>query len=77
MLWMPMISTYGSGAAVEFLADEYDSLLAEQCDTTGMTNCLRLVKNYDKSIEDYLKSKSQKYSIEKSVSEYIRCLERI
>lgn len=36
MLWTPIISSYGSGTAVEFLADEYDSLLAEHCDTTGI-----------------------------------------
>lgn len=69
MFWTPIVSSYRSGTAVDFLADVYDSLLAEQCDTKGMTNCLRLVKNYDKSIDDYLKSKSQKYYIEKSGSE--------
>lgn len=71
----PIVSTWGSGAAVEFLADEYPEFLAQSGDTIGLLRCIRNCMG-KKTIEDYqryLLKKTKKYSIENIVKIHI-CL---
>ena len=65
----PIVSTTGSGAAVEFLADGYPELLAKPGSVDDLlskiTNLLH--RNDIHEISRYLKEKSKKYSIEENV----------
>ena len=66
----PIVSTWGSGAAVEFLADEYSCYLAKPGDAEDLYNKIKAALD-DKEIQkysDYLISKSEKYSIEHGVA---------
>ena len=69
----PIISTYGSGAAVEFLSGTMEGLLAEKSDVNDISNAINNLKNYD-NIHDILIAKSYKYSIERSVSEHMKLI---
>lgn len=65
----PIVSTYGSGAAVEFLSEKYEKFLAKPNDSTDLLNKIELL-NTEKDVEEYseyLINKSRKYSIEKNV----------
>ena len=69
----PIVSTNGSGAAVEFLSDEYSIFLANPNDSKDLYNKINKLLNY-KKIEEYKKyllEKSKKYSIEHSVKVHI------
>ena len=64
----PIISTYGSGAAVEFLEDNYSCLLATPGDVNLLRKCIAELDSIDiAQYSNYLKTKSTLYSIEKSV----------
>ena len=68
----PLVSTRGSGAAVEFISDEYPQFLAEPGNSHSLYKCIRLLKESDtKEYSDYLKKKSARYSIEKSVAAHL------
>jgi len=70
----PIVSTYGSGAAMEFLAEDYPQFLAKPNDADELFYCIELALSYDK-IEDYskfLKEKSKRYTIENGVAAIIR-----
>ena len=65
----PIVSTFESGAGVEFLFDEYPFLLATPCDVLSLKNTIKAAVNM-KGIEEYsqyLIKKSKNYSIERSV----------
>ncbi len=65
----PIVSTWGSGAAVEFLADEYSNYLAEPGDSDDLYKKIKTAleeKNIQKYSE-YLITKSKGYSIERGV----------
>ena len=74
---MPIVSTWGSGAAVEFLEDEYPQYLAKPGDSQDLLNCIRKCMDTDDQKEycTYLLEKSKKYSIESSVNAHLRCIE--
>ena len=76
---MPIVSTWGSGAAVEFLSDKYPEFLAKPGDAVGLLNCIeKLLALDDDSLRKYsryLLDKSSNYSIEKSVQCHIEALE--
>ena len=69
----PIVSTYGSGAAVEFLDGEYSRYLATSGNSEELYNCIKSVLNSDDNEEysRYLIKKSADYSIEKGVSAII------
>lgn len=74
---LPIISTWGSGAAVEFLADQYHQNLTKIGNAEALLICIKQnIENADLSAySNYLIYKSQFYSIEKSVFAHIRALE--
>lgn len=64
----PIVSTYGSGAAVEFLEDNYSCLLAIPGDEISLVQCMvELERTSTIQYSNYLKTKSTLYSIETSV----------
>ena len=69
---MPIVSTWGSGAAVEFLADNYPMYLAEPSNSNSLYKVLKFcLVNNDLNYSQYLKEKSKLYSIERNVSIYL------
>ena len=73
---MPIVSTRGSGAAVEFLADGYSEYLAEPDDPRSLYMailCLKSKKN-NEEYEKYLVEKAGKYSIEDCVDAHLMCM---
>ena len=75
---MPVVSTWGSGAGVEFLSDKYPEFLAKPGDADGLLNCIeKLLALDDNSLREYsryLLDKSKDYSIERSVQCHIKAL---
>ena len=69
----PIISTYGSGAAVEFLSGTLEELLAEKSDVNHIMNAIKRIKDVGR-IHDSLIAKSQEYSIERSVYEHAKLI---
>ena len=68
----PVVSTWGSGAAVEFLSDEYPQYLAKAGDAESLYNCIKLCLESDNNeYSNFLKEKSVQYSIERSVRAHI------
>lgn len=76
---MPVVSTWGSGAAVEFLSDDYPEYLTEPGDAAGLLNCIEKLLALDEdSLRRYsrhLINKSCSYSIDRSVQCHIEALE--
>ncbi|MBQ8833644.1 MAG: glycosyltransferase family 4 protein [Oscillospiraceae bacterium] len=73
---MPIVSTWGSGAAVEFLVDEYPQYLAEPGDAEDLLECIHVMQNSE-VISEYsmfLQNKSGEYCIERSVQKHIEAL---
>lgn len=75
----PIISTWGSGAAVEFLADKYPQYLAKSGDTQSLKDAITCyLKSSDAEKNDYSKyliEKSKNYSIEESVRRHLDAFE--
>lgn len=69
----PIVSTWGSGAAVEFLADTYPQYLAQPGDAEDLLRCIqKFVLSEHKDIyRDYLLEKSKEYHIEGSVQSHL------
>ena len=68
----PIVSTWGSGAAVEFLAEKYPEFLAKPGDGADLYRCIRLALAAER--EEYggfLRKKAGEYSIEKSVKAHL------
>ncbi|SDA66266.1 Glycosyl transferases group 1 [Lachnospiraceae bacterium G11] len=76
---MPIVSTWGSGAAEEFLSPKYDEYLANPEDIDDLANCFeRLLKTSEQEKEEYSKylySKSKAYNIEENVNSFLKGLE--
>lgn len=71
----PIVSTYGSGAAVEFLSDEYPQYLAVPGDATSLLECLKACLEADNiRYGKYLKGKSRKYSIENMLRAHVELI---
>jgi glycosyltransferase involved in cell wall biosynthesis len=70
---MPVVSTWGSGAAVEFLSERYPQFLAKQEDAEDLLLCIKRVLAMENKAEyqQFLLGKSSAYSIEKSVAAHI------
>ena len=71
----PIISTYGSGAAVEFLEDSFPHLLAIPGDSDSLKGCITALENtkYPK-YTNYLLEVSKKYSVERSVTMHLNAI---
>ena len=65
----PIVSTWGSGAAVEFLSDEYSHYLAKPGDSEDLYNKIKaaLADEDIRKYSDYLISRSESYTIEHGV----------
>lgn len=75
---IPIVSTWGSGAAVEFLAgSSYECFLAKAGDADSLYEKIVKLFNYkDKdSYVKYLLDKSKSYSIQKSVEAHLELIE--
>lgn len=72
----PIVSTWGSGAAVEFLAEQYPEYLAEPGDAESLLRSIKhcLNDNCSAEIGEYLLHKSTRYSIENNVVEHLKVL---
>lgn len=74
----PIVSTFGSGAAVEFLQKNYSELLAKENDYMDLVNKIKFLFDkddlYNKKYSDYLLTKSQKYSIENNIEEFLEII---
>lgn len=72
----PIISTYGSGAAVEFLSGEYEKFLSIQNDEKALENAINEFLNFPDTSEysNYLYKKSLDYSIDKNAQKHIEAL---
>ncbi len=72
----PIVSTWGSGAAVEFLAEDYPQYLAKPGDAQSLYQCIKLLRQSEtKDYSEFLKEKSRQYSIEKSVQMHLRAFD--
>ena len=68
----PIVSTWGSGAAVEFLAERYPEYLANPGDGEDLYRCIRRLAGDDRrAYSDYLAEKSGCYTIEKCVQAHL------
>lgn len=71
---IPIVSTTGSGAAVEFLSKEYGVFLAEANNVDDLCEKINTLLNYkdiDK-YQKYLMDKAREYTIEKSVDVFVK-----
>lgn len=72
---MPIVSTWGSGAAVEFLAEAYPQYLAKSGDAENLLKCIReCLEEGTQGYSAFLMEKSKDYSIERSVQVHIDAL---
>lgn len=74
----PMVSTWGSGAAVEFLSDAYPDFLASPGDAQELRTCIeRYFAAKDKEeYSEFLFEKARQYHIEKSVRAHLAAIEK-
>lgn len=72
----PIVSTWGSGAAVEFLAEKYPQNLAEPGNAQSLYKCIIGEKQGKESgkYSEYLLKKSRKYSVEENVRRHIQAM---
>lgn len=70
---MPIVSTWGSGAAVEFLSESYPQYLAQPNNPESLLNAINQLASSDTSeYRAYLVEKSKGYSIEKCIPPHLR-----
>lgn len=70
----PIISTYGSGAACDFLSS-HTQYLAEPSDANSLKQCLdKLLATDLEEYSDFLKNKSREYTIEENVHKTIELI---
>lgn len=73
----PIVSTWGSGAAVEFLSEAYPQFLAQPGDPEDLLRCIRscLAAENREAYSGFLREKAGQYSIERSVQAHLAALE--
>lgn len=72
----PIVSTFGSGAAVEFLSEKYSKYLSIPGNSVSLYNCITEILKTDNSRYSwYLTEKSVLYSIENGVKAHIQACE--
>ena len=68
----PIVATRGSGAAVEFLANDYPQYLAEPDSVDSLARCVsKCLTNADETYSEFLRNRSRRYTIEASVDAHI------
>lgn len=69
----PIVSTWGSGAAVEFLSDHYQQYLAKTGDAEDLLRCIRNCLHTENlaAYQRFLLKKSKDYTIEKGVQAHL------
>lgn len=68
----PIVATRGSGAAVEFLANDYLQYLAEPDSVDSLARCVsKCLTNADETYSEFLRNRSRRYTIEASVDAHI------
>lgn len=74
---MPVVSTWGSGAAVEFLSEQYPQYLAKPGDPEDLLRCIRscFFSEEKEAYSRYLQSKGAQYNLEHSVQIHLEALE--
>lgn len=74
-LGTPIVSTLGSGSAVEFLSEDYPSLLATPGDPQSLLQAIRRVRNMTeeelKRYSDFLIRRASEFTIDKTVTEHL------
>mgnify|MGYP000006549240 CR=1 FL=1 len=72
----PIVSTWGSGAAVEFLAEKYPQYLAIPNNTESLYFCIKtcLHAKDNELYGKYLVQKARMYNIERMVKEHIKAI---
>lgn len=74
----PIVSTWGSGAAVEFLAESYPQYLAQPEDAVSLLDCVqKCLRSDNGAYTSFLKKSSKRYSIENSVKAHLRVFETV
>lgn len=74
----PIVSTWGSGAAVEFLSKDYKQFLAEPEDEVSLMKAIELCLSADcQEYSKYLLEKSRSYNIERSVAAHCQAFSMI
>lgn len=73
---MPIVSTWGSGAAVEFLEEQYPQYLVKPDDAEALLAAiLECIDQEDNEVyKEYLLTKAQEYSIEAGVKAHLSAL---
>jgi glycosyltransferase involved in cell wall biosynthesis len=72
----PIVSTYGSGAAEEFLMNGYEHFLAEPGNADDLVRKIRIALEY-KDIQlysNYLREKASQYYIERNVECHLKAI---
>lgn len=72
----PIVSTWGSGSAIELIKDSYPQYLAEVNNVESLLSCIKrcLYANDNNSYGMFLKNKNQAYNIEHMVKEHVKKL---
>ncbi len=74
----PIVSTWGSGAAMESLVKDYPQYLAIPGNADSLLDCIKLcINNDNKCYSDYLKKISFEYTIEKSVDAHLKLFDKV
>ena len=68
---LPIVSTDGSGAAIDFISDAYSKYIAQNSNAEDIYNKLCDVFNANSDYSDYLIKRSAEYSIESMVETHI------
>ena len=76
---MPVVSTWGSGAAVEFLSDRYPEYLAEPGDAGDLSRCIRrfFASEDREAYQNWLLEKAKGYHMERSIRIHVEALEEL
>lgn len=77
----PIVSTWGSGSAVEFLKEDYPQYLAKSSDSESLLCAIKVLQNASleerSKYSEFLKQKAQKYSIENCVKAHIEAFDAL
>jgi len=75
---IPIVATYGSGAAVEFLLDKYEKYLAKSGNVDDLAYRIQLVMQATMEEKEeyakYLRGKAREYTIDKMVEIHLKIL---
>lgn len=74
----PIVSTWGSGAAVEFISEKYPEFLAVPGDALSLYKCIcKCLQSDTRQYSEYLKTVSRQYSMEKMVKAHVQAFNEV